>query len=112
MKGSVFKEKVLGCWYGKNIGGTLGAPFEWKRQFNEVTGYTQKLRGKPLPNDDLDLQLLWLIAAEEQKLRLTPQVLGYYFSMFVAPHWAEYGISKANMTSASSSSPTTAFTAS
>ena len=97
MKGSVFKEKVLGCWYGKNIGGTLGAPFEWKRQFNEVTGYTQKLRGKPLPNDDLDLQLLWLIAAEEQKLRLTPQVLGYYFSMFVAPHWAEYGISKANM---------------
>lgn len=22
------REKVLGCWMGKNIGGTLGGPFE------------------------------------------------------------------------------------
>ena len=23
-----YRDKVLGCWMGKNIGGTLGAPFE------------------------------------------------------------------------------------
>ena len=27
-----YRSKVLGCWMGKNIGGTLGAPFEWRRQ--------------------------------------------------------------------------------
>jgi hypothetical protein len=32
-----YLNKVRGCWMGKNIGGTLGAPFEWKRQVNKVT---------------------------------------------------------------------------
>lgn len=91
------KNKILGCWYGKNIGGTLGAPFEWRRQINHVTGYTQNLDGNPMPNDDLDIQLLWLITLEEQKLQVTTRDLGYYFSVCVTPHWAEYGNAKANM---------------
>ena len=37
-------QKVLGCWMGKNIGGTLGAPFEWKRQVNNIEYYEQELR--------------------------------------------------------------------
>ena len=60
-----YRSKVLGCWMGKNIGGTLGMPFEWRRQVNDVTFYTQELTGN-LPNDDLDIQLLWLVAMEEQ----------------------------------------------
>lgn len=28
-----YRDKVLGCWMGKNIGGVLGAPFEGIRQF-------------------------------------------------------------------------------
>jgi len=28
---------------GKNIGGTLGAPFEWIRQVNDVSYYTHDL---------------------------------------------------------------------
>lgn len=91
------RNKVLGCWYGKNIGGTLGAPFEWRRQINNVSFYTQDLGGKALPNDDLDIQLLWLIALEERKLNVNTRDLGYYFSVFVTPHWAEYGTAKTNM---------------
>ena len=53
-----YRDKLLGCFLGKNIGGTLGAPFEWKRQVNQVSFYTQELDGNPLPNDDLDIQLL------------------------------------------------------
>jgi len=53
--------KSIGCWYGKNIGGTLGAPMKWKRQINDVSFYVQELNGEPLPNDDLDIQLLWLL---------------------------------------------------
>jgi len=67
-----YREKVLGCWLGKNIGGTVGAPFEWKRQVNNITFYAQKdLNGSPMPNDDLDIQLLWLCAMEERGLDVT-----------------------------------------
>ena len=62
-----YRRRVLGCWMGKNIGGTLGAPFEFIRQVNHVSFYTQDLGGEPLPNDDLDLQLLWLVAMEEMR---------------------------------------------
>ncbi len=41
-----YRDKVLGCWIGKNIGGTLGAPFEWRRQINNVKFYTQDLGGQ------------------------------------------------------------------
>jgi hypothetical protein len=84
---------------GKNIGGTLGAPFEWRRQVNDVNFYTQDLHGEPLPNDDLDIQLLWLIALEERGVELDAHTLGEYFLLYVTPHWAEYGMAKVNMRS-------------
>ncbi len=73
---SEYLDKVLGCWLGKNIGGTLGEPFEWRRQVNDVSFYTVDLGGEPLPNDDLDIQLLWLIALEEQGLDVDARTLG------------------------------------
>jgi ADP-ribosylglycohydrolase len=94
-----FKDKVLGCWLGKNIGGTLGAPFEWKRQINDVSFYTQELKGEPLPNDDLDIQLLWLIALEWDGLDLSAERMAEYWCQHVTPHWAEYGTAKINMRS-------------
>ena len=91
-----YLNKVLGCWMGKNIGGTLGAPFEWKRQVNDVTYYTQELGGEPLPNDDLDIQLLWLVALEEKGVKLDAKTLAEYWLLYVTPHWAEYGTAKIN----------------
>ena len=82
-----YRRKVLGCWLGKNIGGTLGAPFEWRRQINDVSFYTQELGGEPLPNDDLDIQLLWLIALEERGLDLNARTLAEYWCLYVTPHW-------------------------
>ena len=94
-----YRSKVLGCWLGKNIGGTLGAPFEWRRQVNNVSFYTQNLGGEPLPNDDLDIQLLWLIALEERGIDIDAKVLSDYWVLYVTPHWAEYGTAKVNMRS-------------
>jgi ADP-ribosylglycohydrolase len=94
-----YKSKVLGCWMGKNIGGTLGAPFEFRRQINDVSFYTQNLNGDPLPNDDLDIQLLWLIALEERGLDVDSILLSDYWQLYVTPHWAEYGTAKINMKS-------------
>ena len=92
-----YRDKVSACWYGKNIGGTLGAPFEWFRQENNITFYTQDLEGNPAPNDDLDIQLLWLIALEEAGIGLDEHLLADYWCNYVTPHWSEYGIAKINM---------------
>ena len=92
-----YRDKVLGCWMGKNIGGTLGAPFEWRRQVNQVSFYSQDLQGEPLPNDDLDIQLLWLVALEEMGLDLDAHTLAEYWTLYVTPHWSEYGTAKINM---------------
>ena len=94
-----YNNKVLGCWMGKNIGGTFGAPYEWQRQINDVTFYEQDLNGDPLPNDDLDLQLIWLIAMEDKGVDIDAKVLGEYWMLLVTPHWAEYGNAKLNMRS-------------
>lgn len=99
LRSTDYRKKVLGCWMGKNIGGTLGAPMEWRRQVNDVSFYTQKLSGEPLPNDDLDIQLVWLIALEEQGVDIDAIALSDYWCLYVTPHWAEYGTGKVNMRS-------------
>ena len=95
---AVYRDKVLGCWTGKNIGGTLGAPFEGQREMNNVTFYTQNLQGKPTPNDDLDLQLIWLLAVEENGLyHINEQTLGEYWLTHITGPWNEYGVCKSNI---------------
>ncbi len=93
-----YRDRVLGCWTGKNIGGTLGNPFEGQRTVNDAVFYSQELNGQPLPNDDLDLQLIWLIAAEEYGLyRLNERILGEFWLTYITGHWNEYGVCKSNM---------------
>lgn len=94
---SEYRDRVLGCWLGKNIGGTLGAPFECRRGVFPIDFYTQDLQGEPLPNDDLDLQLVWLNAAEKYGRAVTAAILGEYWLMFVIPNWGEYGAGKNNL---------------
>ena len=93
-----YYDKVLGCWTGKNIGGTLGAPFEGQREMNDVKFYVQDLKGKPAPNDDLDLQLIWLLAAERFGIfNINERILGEYWLSHITGPWNEYGVCKANM---------------
>jgi ADP-ribosylglycohydrolase len=92
-----FRDKVYGCWMGKSIGGTLGTPFEGRRELLDVRDFSSPA-GKPLPNDDLDLQLVWLKALEDRgPLGVNEQVLGEYWINFIPPHWNEYGLGKSNM---------------
>ena len=90
-------DKINACWIGKNIGGTIGAPYEGKRELLNVTGFVTEA-GKPLPNDDLDLQLVWLKALYERGPKnINSKVLGEYWLTYIGPCWNEYGICKANM---------------
>jgi ADP-ribosylglycohydrolase len=94
---SAYKDKVMGCWAGKNIGGVLGAPFECKRQYNDIDFYTQDLSDGPPPNDDLDLQIIWLSAVERFGRQVNASVLAEYWLSYVVPFWAEYGTGKSNL---------------
>lgn len=92
-----YLDKLYACWIGKNIGGTLGAPFEGNRSFLDIQGFTTP-KGEPMPNDDLDLQLVWLKALEDVGARnLTTNVLAEYWLESIAPHYNEYGIAKNNL---------------
>ncbi len=91
-----FRDKVFACWMGKNIGGTLGAPVEGKRNMHNFTFY-EPVPEKASANDDLDLQLLWLKALEENGPFINARILGGYWLKYVPVDWNEYGICKQNM---------------
>ena len=92
-----YKDKVYACWIGKNIGGTMGTPYEGKRELLNISGFATK-PGEVLPNDDLDLQLVWLYALENSgAFNVNAATLGEHWISFIVPHWNEYGIGKANM---------------
>ena len=91
-----YRDRVNACWIGKNIGGTMGTPYEGKREILDIHGFASK-PGEPLPNDDLDLQLVWLHAMERVGAQaLNASVLADYWEQLITPHWNEYGIGKAN----------------
>ena len=90
-------DKIHGCWIGKNMGGTMGGPFEGTRDLLDIPGFTTD-KGHPLPNDDLDLQLVWLRALEMLgAMRLTANDLADYWLSYISPHWNEYGVGKSNL---------------
>ena len=92
-----YRDKVYACWIGKNIGGTMGTPYEGQKEINDIKGFVTK-ENEVLPNDDLDLQLVWLHAVEELgPENITPQTLGEMWVSFIGPHWNEYGLGKNNL---------------
>ena len=60
-----YRDRVYACWLGKNIGSTLGAPFEGRKYVNDLTFY-EPVPTEPSANDDLDLKLVWLCMLEER----------------------------------------------
>lgn len=64
---------------------------------NQVTYYTHDLDGKPLPNDDLDIQILWLLALEDKGIHIDAKTMGEYFNEFMIFTHAEYVVAKTNL---------------
>lgn len=91
------KDKIAGCWNGKNIGGCLGAPYEGPRKINAVKFYDEAVIANPPANDDLDLQILWLNAVEKFGKFVNAEIMSEYFAAYVIPNWVEYGSAKANL---------------
>lgn len=75
----------------------MGTPYEGRRDLLDIKGFASP-PGRPLPNDDLDLQLVWLKALSEiGPNSLDAKALGEYWLAYIGPPWNEYGIGKANL---------------
>jgi ADP-ribosylglycohydrolase len=92
-----YRDKVYACWLGKNIGGTLGAPYETKKTINNLT-YYNPIPDKSAPNDDLDLQLIWLKMLEEVGINPSLYHFAEYWKKYaIAYPWNEYGFLRRNL---------------
>ncbi len=98
MNKRALRDKILGCFNGKNVGGTLGAPLEGKNGFFDIEYFIQpNIVNNPQPNDDLDLQISSLNAVRRFGRNVNSEILAEYFNIFVNPSWAEYGVGKSNL---------------
>lgn len=98
MNRELLKDKILGCFNGKNVGGTLGAPLEGKNGFFNIEYFIQpNIENNPMPNDDLDLQISSLNAVRRFGRNVNSEILAEYYNIFVNPSWAEYGVGKSNL---------------
>lgn len=96
-----FCDRVYGCFMGKCIAGTVGAPYEGYKGIMDVQ-YTPELFGQAqsqsetVPNDDLDLQVLWLEVIEKTGPNFTSDDLAkaFYEKCPYAP--GEYATFKKN----------------
>jgi ADP-ribosylglycohydrolase len=94
---SVFRDKVYACWLGKNIGGTLGAPYECRTYVNDLT-FFHPVPQKAAPNDDLDLQLVWLKMLEDVGSDPPLPVFADYWVKYLSAYpWNEYGFCRRNL---------------
>ncbi len=88
-------DQILGGWIGKSMGGAIGARFEGNKGWIELRPEEMFPPSMP-PNDDLDLQVLWLKVLEEKGAALTADDLA---SAWLEGCWYpfnEYGIFRRN----------------
>ena len=90
-----YLDKIYGCFLGKTVIGTLGAPYEGIKMPLELP-FKPEMINTMLPNDDLDLQVLWLDVAEKYGPDFTSDQLLDRFVNFCDYSPGEYGIMRKN----------------
>lgn len=91
----LYRKKVFYGWYGKFIGGNIGAPYEGvKNPVDHV--YIDKSAINNLPNDDADYEIAWFELFKQKGLDIS----SYDLSVFAREHiwypFGEYGYSMRN----------------
>ncbi len=90
-----YLDKIYGCFLGKTVIGTLGAPYEGIKMPLELP-FQPEMINTMLPNDDLDLQVLWLDVAEKYGKEFTPTQLLERFCTHCDYSPGEYAVMRKN----------------
>jgi ADP-ribosylglycohydrolase len=90
-----YLDQILGGWIGKSMGGAIGARFEGHKGWIEISPAEMFPPTMP-PNDDLDLQVLWLKVLEEKGPALTSDDLAAAWLEGCWYPFNEYGIFRRN----------------
>ena len=91
-----YLDKIWGGWVGKCAGGILGAPIEGFKCFHRIE-LSEKLFETNYPNDDLDLQVLWLDLVKQKGPWIDEYDLGKFWRAHVEFPWGEYGLAARNL---------------
>lgn len=90
-----YLDKIYGCFIGKAISGNIGAPHEGVKMPMELT-FQDYMIDCTQPNDDLDLQVLWLDVVEKKGLNFTSYDLLHSFVKNCDYSPGEYAIMRKN----------------
>ena len=92
-----YQARVMGCWLGKAVGGTLGMPFEGHDGPLDLDFY-DPIPSEMLPNDDLDLQVVWACVLDQMDApRVDRHLLSRAWLDHVEFPWDEYGVAIRNL---------------
>ncbi len=83
-------DKVLGCWIGKTLGGCGGVAYEGVKRKIENIDFKQIINTN-LPNDDFDLQVMWLQGLEQNGPYLSSDQMAALWGQACKYPWSEYG---------------------
>lgn len=90
-----YRDAIYGGWIGKSIGGAIGDRFEAQKRWIELDPADFFPAELP-PNDDLDLQVVWLGVLEERGLATTADDLAAAWLERCWYPMSEYGVFRRN----------------
>lgn len=94
---SEYRRKVLSCWIGKNIGGTLGGPYEGFPTINTLSFY-DPVPTEAMPNDDLELQAMYAAALDRMDHpEVNRETLADIWLKHMNFHCDEYAVAMKNL---------------
>ena len=95
MDATVLRDKVYGGWFGKCLGGAVGMPYEGVPFTLNIT--EDSIHLSDVPNDDLELQLVWLEALRTHGVSLRAADLGEIWKKRIPCGCDEYSIALFNL---------------
>src|SRR5437763_1909103 len=79
------QDGVYPCWLGEHCGGAAGAPLEkaFGQQEPVDVDWYPEMRDGGIPTDDLEIELIWLKAVEEQGFAVAARELAKYWLDYI-----------------------------
>ena len=90
-----YLNRIYGCFVGKAVSGNIGAPHEGVKMPLDLP-FRQDMIDCSRPNDDLDLQILWLDVVEKKGEHFTADDLLERFVTHCAYNPGEYAVMRKN----------------